>query len=343
MLMLGPIHSNYFSKKNFLILIFCSILLAISVFSQAILSFYFNSLMLLASATHMLADCVFLISSAVVLKLASKPQDTRKTYGFARLEVLASFANGVILLIIASQILFSLFERNLEGVLDFFHNIMHQDHSSHNHLDEDSHNTHSGHSHSITLNSSNAINVLYLSGFLLIVNIVVSFSIYFARKENIKKTKNILLLESTLFHMLNDMIATLITFCGALIILYTDYKYTDALFSIILCVLILRLSFQIIKKSSFILLDFTPKSININEFKDYLQKNIKGCQNVFHIHIWQLNESDYLANFSVLIDQSQDIDVLIIDIKKHIKDRYNIKHSFIEVKLEADNSCSVIN
>ncbi len=333
MLILGPLHSTSFNIKNFYILLVCASLLAITIVLQVIIGFWVNSLMLLASATHMLADFLFLFSSAVVVKLSSRPQNISRTYGYARLEVLASFANGIILLVIASQILFSLLEINISSLMEIFHG----EHKGE--LFESS-----NHMHGISnIDSNNTKSIVLLSLFMLFINFLVSFLIYYARRENLKTTKNTLLLESTFLHMINDTVAIAITLIGALIIMYTNYKDIDIIFSAILCLLILRLSYKIIKKSSSILLDFTPKHININDFKESLLKNLPECSNIFHIHIWSLNETEILANFSILTKENINLEELLSKIKQHIKERYNICHSFIEIKINNQNNCNITN
>jgi cobalt-zinc-cadmium efflux system protein len=64
-----------------------------------------GSLALLADAAHMLADAVALGLAWLAFRVARRPADLKRTYGFGRLQVLAAFANGVVLFVLAAWIL----------------------------------------------------------------------------------------------------------------------------------------------------------------------------------------------------------------------------------------------
>lgn len=65
-----------------------------------------NSLALLADAGHMFTDAGALALSLFVAWYAKQPSNSRKTYGYIRLEILAAFVNGATLLAISAWITF---------------------------------------------------------------------------------------------------------------------------------------------------------------------------------------------------------------------------------------------
>lgn len=73
-----------------------------------------GSLALLADAGHMLSDFASLLLAWVGFRIAARPADSRRTYGFARFSVLAAFTNGVTLAAIAIWILVEAAQRLLE-------------------------------------------------------------------------------------------------------------------------------------------------------------------------------------------------------------------------------------
>ena len=64
-----------------------------------------GSLALLADAAHMLTDAASLALAWIGYKLAARPADETRTYGFARVRVLAAFTNGLALIALAAWIL----------------------------------------------------------------------------------------------------------------------------------------------------------------------------------------------------------------------------------------------
>ncbi len=75
-----------------------------------------GSLALLADAGHMLTDVLALIVAFAAVTLGRRPADTRRTYGYKRLEILAALANSVALVAVSGSILFEAYERWREPV-----------------------------------------------------------------------------------------------------------------------------------------------------------------------------------------------------------------------------------
>lgn len=93
--------------KLFLVLAVTASFLIVEV-AAAVLT---NSLALLADAGHMLADVAGVALALGAIRLAQRPANLGKTYGYFRLEMLAAMANGFILLAIAGYILFEAYRR----------------------------------------------------------------------------------------------------------------------------------------------------------------------------------------------------------------------------------------
>ena len=70
-----------------------------------------GSLALLADAGHMLTDVAGIGLSLVAFWFASKPPTATNTYGYVRMEILAALANGVLLLSMATFILYKAYRR----------------------------------------------------------------------------------------------------------------------------------------------------------------------------------------------------------------------------------------
>jgi len=70
-----------------------------------------GSLALLADAGHMLTDCASLALAWLGFRLARRPADWRRTYGFDRFAVLVAFVNGIALFAIAAWIVIEATQR----------------------------------------------------------------------------------------------------------------------------------------------------------------------------------------------------------------------------------------
>lgn len=70
-----------------------------------------GSLALIADAGHMLADSGALIFAWLAFRIARRPADARRTFGWGRFQVLAAFANGIALIMLTLWILAEAIER----------------------------------------------------------------------------------------------------------------------------------------------------------------------------------------------------------------------------------------
>ena len=70
-----------------------------------------NSLALLADAGHMLTDVAALSLTLFAFWFAARPATERKTYGYYRLEILAAFVNGIVLVLLSLWIVYEAIAR----------------------------------------------------------------------------------------------------------------------------------------------------------------------------------------------------------------------------------------
>ena len=60
-----------------------------------------NSLALLADAGHMLSDFLAILLSLIAQKYLTKPANNKHSYGYGRMQIIASFVNGITLVVIS--------------------------------------------------------------------------------------------------------------------------------------------------------------------------------------------------------------------------------------------------
>ena len=100
--------SSSSGKRDLLIALSITLLMMVV---EVIGGFLSNSLALLSDAGHMLTDNLALVLSFFALKFASMPATDRRTFGFYRLEILAAFVNGIVLVLISLYIMYEAYLR----------------------------------------------------------------------------------------------------------------------------------------------------------------------------------------------------------------------------------------
>jgi cobalt-zinc-cadmium efflux system protein len=75
-----------------------------------------GSLALLADAGHMFTDTVSLFLAWFAARMARKPADTLRSYGYHRVQILAAFSNGVFFILIVGWIMYEAVQRIMNPV-----------------------------------------------------------------------------------------------------------------------------------------------------------------------------------------------------------------------------------
>ncbi|MEW6366526.1 MAG: cation diffusion facilitator family transporter [Acidobacteriota bacterium] len=75
--------------------------------AETVGGFISGSLALLSDAGHMLTDILSLLLSLFALLLSTRRADSKRTYGYYRLEIIAAFLNGILLFSLSAGLLYS--------------------------------------------------------------------------------------------------------------------------------------------------------------------------------------------------------------------------------------------
>lgn len=75
-----------------------------------------GSLALLADAAHMLTDAVSLTFAWLAFRLADRPPDEQRSFGYHRFQIIVAFANGISLFFIIGWIIYEAAQRLVEPV-----------------------------------------------------------------------------------------------------------------------------------------------------------------------------------------------------------------------------------
>ncbi len=106
-------HSHTTNERRVLCVLVITLVFMAAEVVGGILS---GSLALLADAGHMLTDAAALALAWIAFRIARRPSDRLRTFGYDRVQVLAAFANGLALLAIAAWIVVEAVRRIAEPI-----------------------------------------------------------------------------------------------------------------------------------------------------------------------------------------------------------------------------------
>ena len=109
-------HSHSHASGNERKIAIAAILTGSFMFAEVVGGILSRSLALIADAGHMLTDFASLLLAWIAFRLARRPADSARTYGYDRVSVLAAFLNGLSLFAIAIWIAYEAYHRLSEPV-----------------------------------------------------------------------------------------------------------------------------------------------------------------------------------------------------------------------------------
>ncbi len=103
----GPAHAGQNERLSWAAFAIIAVFMVVEIVG----GIYARSLALIADAGHMASDALALALAAVAFRLARRPRDEQRSYGYARAEVVAAFVNGLGLLVLVVWIAVEAIER----------------------------------------------------------------------------------------------------------------------------------------------------------------------------------------------------------------------------------------
>jgi cobalt-zinc-cadmium efflux system protein len=146
-------------------------------------------------------------------------------------------------------------------------------------------------------------------------------------------------IKSAFVHVIGDAFSSIMVIAGALIIYYTGNYIVDPILSIIISILILIWGGRLLRDSAYILLESTPKNIDLEILQAALIREIPEVIGVHDIHVWVLTSSLYCATMHLVVENIR-LDCagdLLAKVQDFLHDRFNIDHATILFEIKSDN------
>jgi cobalt-zinc-cadmium efflux system protein len=146
-------------------------------------------------------------------------------------------------------------------------------------------------------------------------------------------SKNDLNLHSIFVHFMGDVASTLGTVIAGVLIFFTHANWIDPLVSVLIGLLILRSARNILSETVNILLESTPRDVDVSEMVNKI-KAVSGVLGVHDLHIWSLTKnlrtmSAHILTEDLPISRGAEIQRQINEIVVH---RYNIAHATLQLE-----------
>jgi len=105
-----------------------------------------------------------------------------------------------------------------------------------------------------------------------------------------RDSKHSLNLRGAFLHMVGDMLTSVLVLLNGIILVFRPWHWLDPLLSFLIVLFILKNCWTILKEATGILMNATPRNLNIEEIKKALQ-TIPGVCGVHYLHAWNVSSS----------------------------------------------------
>ncbi|TKJ46459.1 cation transporter [Candidatus Aerophobetes bacterium Ae_b3a] len=141
--------------------------------------------------------------------------------------------------------------------------------------------------------------------------------------------------KSAFLHLIGDTASSVAVVLGGLIIYYTDNFLIDPLVSILICILILIWAGKLLAESTNILLEATPKHVDIDEMVSFIKRRVPGVKAIHHVHVWVITSHMYAMTAHVIVE---DITVnqshkILEKINQLVANEFDISHTNIQFEV----------
>lgn len=169
--------------------------------------------------------------------------------------------------------------------------------------------------------------IVYVALIALVVDLGTAFLMHSGAKKNINY-------KAAFIHNLSDAAASVVVMISGLCIYFYELYVVDLLATILISCFILYHAFFLIRQCILILMQSTPKDVDIDTVKKELEM-LAFVERAHHVHVWQLDEN-YNFLEATLVLKSTDLEKIeeVKSCAKHLlRENFMIGHATLEIEM----------
>lgn len=262
-----------------------------------------QSMALISDAVHNLSDIAHMLFSFWTEKVARRPANKRKTYGYRKIEFIAAFVNSIGLSVVIAFVFWQTLQRFVEPA------------------------------------EVPGGTMLWVACVALLGNGAATLLLQKISARNIN-------LKSAWLHSLQDSLFSIAVIIGALLIMAFGWTLVDPILSLIICLVIAREIFKIVRQAVNSLLDAVPQDIDFQQVKEALMA-IPAVAEVNDLHIWESGSAQRLLSAHLVSgDEFPDHEGIIRAAQEMLLHQFGINHATLQIlassagKMEHCNHCN---
>jgi cobalt-zinc-cadmium efflux system protein len=135
---------------------------------------------------------------------------------------------------------------------------------------------------------------------------------------------------AAMLHLVGDLLGSVGAIAAGLVILTTGWRLADPLVGFLIGGLILATSWGVVKQSIDVLMEATPKELDLAAILQALG-TVPGLQEVHDLHVWSLRSGVHALTAHGVIDEAGDDAAILSEMTRILAERFNIIHTTIQL------------
>lgn len=260
---------------------------------EAVVGYWSGSLALLSDAGHMLTDATALLLAFLAGLFMRRPPSKRHSYGFARIEVVTAVINALFMLLVIAAIVYEAVER-LRYPADV-----------------------------------DGSSVFIVATIGLLINLLVAFKLSSASHGHGHTNLNT---RAALVHVIGDLLGSVAAILAGGIIYFTGWMPIDPILSMVICIIVIRSVYQLLKESFLVLMEGVPEHIDLREINKFLN-SLSHVIDVSDLHVWNLSSGYIALTAHIKLKDLAAWPAVLQEAKSGLSDHYGIEHITIQAEV----------
>ena len=166
-------------------------------------------------------------------------------------------------------------------------------------------------------NAVNGMGVMVIAGIGLLVNLASAWHLSHDH-ENLNS-------RAAFLHVLGDLLGSVAAIVAGAVIYFTGWQAIDPLLSMLVCLLILRSTWALLRQSVNVLMEGVPEGLDLHDIGHAIAAE-EGVIELHDLHVWHISGGQVALSAHLIIHHHDSWPTQLARINHMLKQRYNIVH-----------------
>jgi cobalt-zinc-cadmium efflux system protein len=168
--------------------------------------------------------------------------------------------------------------------------------------------------------------MLIVAGVGLMANLTTAGLLYRSQHENLN-------IRGAFLHVVGDTLGSVGAIIAGIVMVVWRWYLADPLISVLVALLVLYSSWQLVRESVDVLLEGTPRHLNISSILADLG-SVRGVLSVHDLHVWSITSHMPAMSCHIVLRRDADPAAVLQTLSRLMRDKYHIEHTTIQIETE---------